>query len=144
MLSVYNPLYELFRWTDAVRPPAEGPRDHALAVDVVEGQDAYELIAEVPGVRPEDLDVKLEEGVLTISGKRDDSHHEERNGYRRIERRYGKFCRSFSLPEGIHDEAVSADLKDGVLTVRVPKGEKSRPRKIEVKNGAAQLGAAAG
>ena len=144
MLTLYHPLYDLFRWTDSVPLPAQGQHDHALAVDVVERTDAYELVAEVPGVRSEDLEVKLEDGVLTISAKRDRSQNEERNGYRRLERRYGSFCRSFSLPEDIHEDAVSADLKDGVLTIRVPKGEKARPRKIEVKNGTAQLAAAVG
>ena len=136
MLSVYNPFYDLIHWAEPVRWPTRPSAQHYVpAIDVVEKESAYELVAEVPGVGADDLEVKIEEGVLSIHGQRKQEEKEERSGYRRIERRHGSFCRRFHLPKGVQSEAVSADLKDGVLTVTIPKGEQAQPRKVAVRSG---------
>jgi HSP20 family protein len=135
MLSVWNPFYDLVHWGEPVCLPTHASAEHYVpAIDVVEKESAYELVAEVPGVSADDLEVKLEAGVLSILGHREHKKTDERGGYRRVERRSGSFCRSFHLPKDVRQEAVSADLKDGVLTVTIPKGEEAQPRRIAVKS----------
>lgn len=106
--------------------------------DVKENKSAYVLTADLPGVKDEDVDVSLNGNFLTVSGKREDERREEGDQYYAVERSHGTFSRSFSLPEGIDGEGISADLKSGVLTVQIPKRPESQPRKISVgKSGAA-------
>jgi len=140
MLELWNPFDRLTLWNDF----GDGWRRTAVerfapAVDVVERPDAFEITAEVPGLRPEDVEVKLENGILTLSGKRTYKAKEEREGYHRVERRYGSFTRSFSLPKDVRGDEVTADLKDGILTVKVPKEARALPRKIEVRGASAAL-----
>jgi len=133
MLSLYNPWYDLLRWSDPVLAPKRAhPERFSPAIDIAERDTGFELSVELPGVKPEDVEVKLENGVLTVSGERRDASNEEHDGYRRIERRYGSFCRSFELPDNVRHDAVTAELTDGVLTITVPKGKRALARKIEV------------
>jgi len=105
----------------------------APAVDIKEESDSYVLRADVPGVESKDIEITLEDGVLTIKGERTLEDKEERQGYKRVERAYGSFYRRFTLPDTADAERVSASGKNGVLEVTIPKQEKVQPRRIEVK-----------
>jgi HSP20 family protein len=108
-------------------------RDLVPAVEVSETEDRYVVRAEMPGVRKEDIDVNLEDGVLTISAETR-SETEEREGERiiRQERRFGKYLRSLRLGNDVDAQAVNAVYRDGVLELTLPKVEESKPKKIEV------------
>jgi HSP20 family protein len=105
------------------------------AVDIVEKDDAYLVKAELPGIAPENIDVQVENGVLTVRGERKYDNVEERSGYRRVERSYGSFARSFVLPKGTNAEDIDAQVEHGVLTVSIPKVATAAARKVEVKSG---------
>jgi len=103
-----------------------------VAVDIREEDDAFYVDAEVPGLATEDVKVDIEKNVLTLSGERKVEKEETEGTYRRVERQYGSFTRSFTLPETVDTENISADLKEGVLALRLPKKEAPSPRKISV------------
>lgn len=98
------------------------------AIDVHQSEDQLELSAELPGVREEDIDLSIEDGVLTLRGEKKYSRTDEERGY--SERRYGTFERRITLPGNIDEEKCSADFRDGVLTITMPKSEKARGRRI--------------
>jgi HSP20 family protein len=102
------------------------------AVDIKETGDGYTFHMDVPGMKPEDLDVELHEGVLTIRGSREEEKREEDKGYVRTERRQGSFTRQFRVPTSVQADSLSAAVKDGVLTIEVPKGGGQGARKVEV------------
>lgn len=118
-------------WAGLTAAPAFTPR-----FDVMETKDAYVLKADMPGVKEDALDVSLNGNLLTISGKREADHHEDGDAYFAIERSYGSFARSFTMPESVDGAGVTADLKNGVLTVRIPKKPEAQPRRIAIGNGA--------
>lgn len=105
----------------------------APPVDVFEDENEIRITAELPGVPPEDVQVKVEEGKLTISGQSRLEKEDKRENYHRIERSYGSFFRSFSLPPNVDVEKIHAENRHGVLTVQLPKREESKPRTIDVK-----------
>lgn len=102
------------------------------AVDIKEEESQFVLLADVPGVDPESIDVTMEAGVITIKGDRKAESEETKNGYHRIERRYGTFYRRFSLPDHADADKISAKYDNGVLKVIVPKQEKAQPKRITV------------
>lgn len=102
------------------------------AVDVRESDDAFVFTAELAGIAKKDVDIAVEDGVLTLSGERRFNEKDEEKSYRRIERAYGSFSRSFTLPSAVDAERVSASFKDGLLTVTVPKAELAKARKIAI------------
>ena len=102
-------------------------------VDITEDEKEYLIKAELPEVKKEDVKVTVENGMLTISGERKIEKEEKGKRYHRVERAYGSFVRSFSLPDNIDSNKVNADFKDGVLRVHVAKSEHARPKQIEVK-----------
>lgn len=104
------------------------------AVDVEDKVDQVVVRADVPGVKPQDIKVTMENGVLTLSGERRSESEEKGKDFTRMERTYGKFFRSFTLPQGAEADRISATAKDGVLEVVVPKSAKTQPRQIEVKS----------
>ena len=106
-----------------------------VAVDIREEDDAFYVDAEVPGMSADDIKVEFEKNVLTLSGERKFEKEETEDKYRRVERQYGSFTRSFSLPETVDSDNISADLKDGVLELRLPKKEAPSPKHISVKVG---------
>ncbi len=108
--------------------------DWTPAVDIKEEKDRFVIHADVPGVDPKDIEVHMENGVLTIKGERESEKKEEREGYKRIERVRGSFFRRFSLPDTADAEKISAAAKNGVLEVVIPKQEKVQPRKITVES----------
>lgn len=103
-----------------------------VAVDIREEGDAFYVDAEVPGLSSDDIKVDIEKNVLTLTGERKIEKEETKDKYRRVERQYGSFTRSFSLPETVDTENIAADLKDGVLELRLPKKEAPSPRNISV------------
>ncbi|MEE8328197.1 MAG: Hsp20/alpha crystallin family protein [Nitrosomonadaceae bacterium] len=106
--------------------------DWVPAVDIKEVRDAYEVVADVPGVEPKDIDVSLDDGVLTVKGERKSESKDEGEGYTRTERTYGSFYRRFTLPDTADADNISAKTEHGVLKLRIPKKEKALPKKISV------------
>jgi len=102
------------------------------AVDIREAEDAIFLDAELPGVEKGDVEVSVENNRLTLTGERKFENEEKRENYHRIERGYGHFSRSFTLPSAVDREKVEAKFKNGVLTVRLPKSELAKARRIEI------------
>lgn len=121
---------DLFAWSEDARRGSWTP-----AVDIRETDEAFHVHAELPGLTKEDVQITLENNVLRLSGERRFEKEDEKDSYHRIERAYGSFTRSFSVPDDADDSKVSAEFKDGVLTVRLVKSEKSRPKAIDVKVG---------
>jgi HSP20 family protein len=105
------------------------------AMDLVETDDDFVLRADLPGLSEEDVNIELEDNVLTISGERKAEHEERKEGYYRVERSSGTFSRSLTLPEGVDPDAVRASFDRGVLEVRVPKPEAKKPRKVAISVG---------
>jgi len=118
----------------------EGDKREALTVaewaplvDIVEDDENYVIKAELPGVKKEDIKVGVQDDVLTVSGHRHYEKEEKDKKFHRIERSYGSFARSFTLPEDSDGEKVSAEFKDGMLKVLLPKTERIKPKQVEVK-----------
>ena len=102
-------------------------------VDIIEDEKQFLIRAELPDMKKEQVKLTVENDVLTISGERKYEKETTEHKHHRIERAYGSFMRSFSLPENTDGNELSADYKDGMLTVRLPKSEKAKSRAIEVK-----------
>ena len=131
--SIQNELNRLFGQTfgegsEEVRMAAWVP-----AVDVAETQDRFLITAELPGLRPEDVDISVENSVLRIQGERRFYDERKEDDFHRIERRFGSFTRSITLPSTADAENIQASFDAGVLTIEVPKREEAKPRKIQVK-----------
>jgi HSP20 family protein len=105
------------------------------AMDLVETDDHFVLRADLPGLAEEDVKIEFEDGTLTVSGERKAEHESKNEGYYRVERAFGTFSRSLTLPQGIDPEAVAAHFDRGVLEVRIPKPEEKKPRRIEIGTG---------
>jgi HSP20 family protein len=101
-------------------------------VDVLENKDSYVLRAELPGMKKEDFNLEVKDGMLTLSGERKSEKTSDGVKYRTVERVEGKFSRSFSLPETVKHDGIQATYKDGILEIHVPKAEEAKPRRIEV------------
>jgi HSP20 family protein len=119
-----------------------GEKDEAMKVaewaplvDITEDEKEYLIKAELPEVKKEEVKVSVQDGVLTISGERKYEKEEKGKKYHRVERAYGSFARSFTLPDDADAEKVAGEFKDGILKVHVPKSEKAKPKKVEVKVG---------
>ena len=102
------------------------------AVDIREEENRFVILADLPGVDPKDIDITMEQGVLTIKGERVGDKEESHEGYKRVERVRGTFYRRFSLPDSADAERIEAKGKDGVLEIVLPKLEKEQPRRISV------------
>lgn len=103
------------------------------AMDLVEEGDHFVLRADLPGVREEDVNIEVEDNVLTISGERKSEQENRQEGYYRVERAVGRFSRS--LPEGVDPDSIQAQFENGVLTVRIPKPEERKPRRVAISVG---------
>jgi len=141
-LTRYNPFRELDEmltplrlFQDSVnRIFSEGAatRPWTPSVDIKETENEITLIADVPGVDQKDLEIKIEDGTLTLKGERKFEEEKKGEGYHRIERGYGSFVRCFSIPDSVDPEKVKASYKNGVLTVHLPKKEVAKPRTVKV------------
>ena len=107
----------------------------APALDIAERKDAYLMTVELPGVKLDDLEITLEDSLLTIQGERQFTSESSEEQYHRVERRYGSFRRSITLPSQVKADAIEASFENGVLEVVVPKAEEAKPKKISVKAG---------
>jgi HSP20 family protein len=133
MLVRWDPFEEMNRLHDHFLG-GRGPTKQAfqVAVDIREEDDAFYVDAEVPGLAAEDVKVDIEKNVLTLSGERKVVKEETEGTFRRVERQYGSFTRSFTLPETVDTDNISADLKEGLLALRLPKKDAPTPRSISV------------
>jgi HSP20 family protein len=104
------------------------------SLEVTETDKELVVRAEMPGLKPEDIDVRLAGNVLTLSGEKKEESEDKKSGFYRSERQYGCFCRTLELPPGTKSDAVSAEFDKGVLTLKIPKDEATFSRKIEVKS----------
>ena len=141
----WNPFRELEEMSDRLnrvvaRVPQGSNGNEAMTtadwtppVDISETTAEFVIQVEIPEVKKEDVRVTLENGVLTVRGMRRQEAEEKGRKYHRVERSYGSFVRSFSLPNEVNDAQVQADFKDGILTLHLPKSEKAKPKSIEVK-----------
>jgi HSP20 family protein len=129
---------ERFLGTDVFRPfflpfgEEISERGWMPAVDIRETDDAYVFHAELPGMKKADINITVENNILTLSGERVFAGDSEKNDFRRIERAYGSFTRSFTLPNKVKAEKVEAAFNDGVLSITVPKMEEAKPRRVEI------------
>ena len=108
------------------------------AMDLVESDDHFVLRADLPGMSEDDVKIELEDGTLSLSGERKAEHEAREEGYYRVERAFGSFSRSLTLPKGVDPEGVTASFDRGVLEIRVPKPEERKPRRIEIGSGTVQ------
>lgn len=135
LVSIQDELNRLFGRTftgvEPTRPTAAGA--WMPSMDVFETEDTIVATVELPGIDPEDVEVAVEDQTLTISGSRAFSSEVEEESFHRIERRYGSFSRAITLPQTADTERVEASFDKGVLTVKVPKVEKAKPKKIQIK-----------
>ncbi len=135
LLTNWDPFSEMFRLQEEMgrRRTNGGRLAFRPAVDIHEDAEAITLSAEVPGMNADDIEVEVENDILTLSGERKLEREEDKDGYHRIERAYGSFSRSFSLPENVDTENVLAEKNDGVLKIKLMKKEKPSPKRIAVK-----------
>lgn len=135
MLANWDPFNEFARLQSqlfAPRSNGHAPQDFRLSVDIYEDANGVHIKADLPGIKKEDLKLEIENRVLTIRGERKVEKVDEGTDYRRVERSYGSFTRSFALTGEVDPEEVKADYKDGVLTVTVPKKPTAARREISV------------
>jgi len=117
----------------------------APPVDIHETEHALVVKADLPDIKPEELDIRVENNILTIRGERKFEKKVDEGNYLRVERSYGAFSRSFALANSVNTEAIKADYKNGVLTLSIPKREEAKPKQIKVNvEGSAPVAAAAG
>lgn len=130
MLTRWDPFTEMNRLMEGRGLSRELMRP---AVDILEEKDAIVLKAELPGVKPEDVSVTVENNMLTVSGERRFEKEEKKENYHRIESSYGSFSRSFALPDTVDASSIDASLDNGILSLRIAKRAEAQPRKIQVK-----------
>lgn len=135
LVGIQDELNRLFGRTftggESMRPSATGA--WMPAMDVFEGDDAIVAKLELPGIEPNDVEVAVGDATLTVSGKREFASETNEENYHRVERRYGSFARSITLPQTADVEKVGASFDRGILTIEVPKVERAKPKKIEIK-----------
>ncbi len=107
------------------------------AMDVAETEDHFVLRADLPGMAESDVHIELEDNVLTVSGERKAEQEHKGEGYYRVERSFGSFSRSLTLPDGVDADGIQASFESGVLEVRIPKPEQHKPRKVQISLGGA-------
>jgi HSP20 family protein len=138
LLSLQERMNRLFDESYRGRPASGGEDEWALggswapAVDIYEQDGNIVLKAEVPGLEPKDVDIRVENNTLTLRGERKLDHEVKRENYHRVERAYGSFTRSFTLPNVVDTDSIKADYKDGVLRVVLPKREEAKPKQISI------------
>jgi len=138
LVGYQDRLHRLFE--DSLRGVARGPAEDdwalggswAPAVDIFEHEGNLVLKAELPGIEAKDVDIRLENNVLTLRGERHFDNEVKRESYHRVERSYGTFSRSFTLPSVVDQEKIKAEYKDGVLRVTLPKKDEAKPKQISI------------
>lgn len=130
--SLQSEMNRLFNTAFDAPASGGGARRWVPAMDLVETEDAFVLRADLPGMKQEDVKIEVEDTLLTISGERAAEHEAREQGFYRLERSFGSFSRSLTLPKGVDGDAVKASFANGVLEVRVPKPEQHKPRRIQI------------
>ena len=133
--TLQNEMNRLFNTVFDAPAPGNGGstmRRWMPAMDLVETEDNFVLRADLPGMKEDDVKIEFEDGTLTVSGERKAEHESKNEGYYRVERAFGSFSRSLTLPQGIDPEGVTANFEHGVLEVLIPKPEERKPRRIEI------------
>ena len=133
--SLQTEMNRLFNTVFDTPQPNGGLRRWVPAMDLVETKDHFVLRADLPGVAEDDVKIEVEDNVLTVSGERRSEHEEHGEGFYRMERAFGSFSRSLTLPKGVDAEGVAASFDHGVLEVRIPKPEQAKPRRISISVG---------
>jgi HSP20 family protein len=132
MRSLHEDLDRLFEQRLGMDDTTGSVANWTPPVDIQEEEGRFVLRADVPGVKPDDIEVTMENGLLTITGSREETKRDEKDGYRRVERVAGRFFRRFTLPDTADSEGISAKCNNGVLEVVIPKHERVMPRRISV------------
>lgn len=142
MLTRWDPFREMVTMRRAMDRLMESsmneetsPADWSLALDVMEDESGYVVKASVPGVKPEDIDITFNKGMLTIRGEMKEETESNKGQYHLRERRFGTFTRTLALPTGVKPDEINASYNDGVLTLRLPKAEEVKPKRIAVNSG---------
>ena len=138
LTSLQNEMNRLF--STYFDSPAGGGNGQSLrrwvpAMDLVETDEHFVLRADLPGLGPDDVNIEVEDSVLTVSGERKEEHETSREGFYRVERASGSFRRSLTLPEGVQLDDIAASFDKGVLEIRIPKPEERKPRKVSISVG---------
>jgi HSP20 family protein len=133
--SEMNRLFNTFFDTPATGGNGAAARRWVPAMDLVETGEHFVLRADLPGLAEGDVSIELEDNVLTVSGERKTEHEDKNEGYYRMERSFGQFRRSLTLPEGVDADKIAATFDKGVLEVRVPKPEERKPRRVAISVG---------
>jgi HSP20 family protein len=147
----WDPFQELQTWSERMnrllgsqgRTPARRDEENFTTgswvppVDIVEGKDKIELTVELPGFKENQVQLTVEDGLLTIRGERKFESEDKDENYHRIERSYGTFVRSFTLPRTVDPNGIQANFSDGILSIEMSKREETKPRQIEIKAGQA-------
>jgi HSP20 family protein len=123
---------EIDRVFDAFFGQSDQGRRWVPPMDLVEVEDHFVLRADLPGLSEGDVNIEVQDAALTISGERKAEHEQREKGWYRIERSFGSFSRSLTLPDGVDPERIEASFSDGVLEVRIPKPEERKPRRISI------------
>ena len=134
LFSIHNDMSRLFdQWHRPARGRAEGENlDWMPVVDILEANGHVEIRAEMPGLPEQDVQVSVTDDVLTLKGEKTQESDEKDQKYHRVERSYGRFQRSFTLPANLNPEAIKAKFTNGVLTVSIPKAEEVKPKEIQI------------
>ena len=138
LTSLQSEMNRLFNTVFDTPQANGGLRRWVPAMDLVETTDAFVLRADLPGVSEEDVKIEVEDTVLTVSGERKAEHESREEGFYRMERAFGTFSRSLTLPKGVNADAVVASFDQGVLEIRIPKPEQVKPRRVTINTGGGQ------
>ena len=130
--SLRNEMDRLFNTVFDTPSASGGMRRWVPAMDLVETPEHFVLRADLPGLGQDDVKIEIEDNVLTVSGERKAEHDSREEGFYRMERAFGAFSRSLTLPKGVNADAVAASFDRGVLEVHIPKPEQAKPRRIEI------------
>jgi HSP20 family protein len=130
-----NRLFNTFFDTPTTGGNGGAARRWVPSMDLVETEEHFVLRADLPGLSEKDVAIELEDNVLTVSGERKAEHEDKKEGFYRMERSFGQFRRSLTLPEGVDADAIAATFDKGVLEVRIPKPEERKPRKVAIQVG---------
>jgi HSP20 family protein len=133
--SEMNRLFNTFFDTPTTGGNGNGVRRWVPSMDLVETDESFVLRADLPGMTEADVSIELEDNVLTVSGERKAEHEDKKEGFYRMERSFGQFRRSLTLPEGVDADGIGATFDKGVLEVRIPKPEERKPRRVSIQVG---------
>jgi HSP20 family protein len=144
IMTRWDPFQDLRGAQDEMAQQQGSATAWAPALDISERKDAYLVTVELPGVEADDLEITFEDGLLTIQGERHLAHDSSEQQFHRVERRYGAFRRSITLPAQVEAEQIEASFDNGVLQIAVPKMEEAKAKRIQVRPGRTTIPAASG